>query len=477
MDIHGILHFESNHRRNTDSNNKDREWADLDGFSTHHSHIRVGKNNAMEIIWDMFEAPILLVVVGIMSALVSCACNTTIDYGNSIRFSLLSSTDDYSAWFLYSLWCLAFSLLACLITSTVCQEAAGSGLPEMKTILSGVVKPVLLSIRMIIAKMFGLTFSIIAGLSVGKEGPFVQISGAIADQLMKLSIFKHIRTQDSKRLEIIACACASGVGATFGTAFGGVIFSIELTASAYLVRTVPKAFLSSVCAMLMIYYLNVTDQLALFNEVVTERTNSATWLEMLSFLGIGLITGILGVIFVTIVEQISKFRNKMLDLSKFSKSSVNYRRYSMVALVSLLVSIPLYYELVTVPEASNGAKTLLDHLFQANDMKDIVGRLIPYFGYKFVATALSVTLPLPVGLFTPVFLSGGVLGRIVGELLCVHSGFKNFMPWEYAILGAAGFATGVTRYDLLSVLLSNVLFIFIFSTEQSKGNFNCYYCL
>jgi chloride channel 2 len=443
MDIHSLIHSKS---RKTVTRS-DGEWADLDGFSTHHNHIRFGKNNAGEIIWDMFEAPLLLVIVGIMSAATSCLCNTLIDFGNSIRYNILTSTTDYFAWILYCSWCLAFSLLACFVTSTICQDAAGSGLPEMKTILSGVVKPVLLSVRLIFAKMLGLTFSMIAGLSVGKEGPFVQISGAIADQLMRLSIFRHIRAQDSKRLEIIACACASGVGATFGTAFGGVIFSIELTTSAYLVRTVPKAFLSSVCAMLTIYYLNVSDQLALFNDETTFKTQSnvASWQEMSTFLGIGLATGLLGVIFVTFVEQISKFRNKMLDLTKFSKSTVASRRYVMVALVSLIVSIPLYYELVTVPEVSNGSKSLLDHLFQANDMGHILGKLVVYFAYKFAATALSVTLPLPVGLFTPVFLSGGVLGRVVGEILYSNSSFKNFLPWEYAILGAAGFATGVTR--------------------------------
>eukprot|EP01031_Cornospumella_fuschlensis_P035196 gene35196-42633_t len=148
-----------------------------------------------------------------------------------------------------------FSLLACACTHSICKEACGSGLPEMKTILGGVVKPVLLSLRLVTAKIIGLTFAMIAGLSIGKEGPFVQISGALADQIMQFDIFSHIRKQDAKRLEMIACACASGVGATFGTAFGGVLFSIEFTSSAYLVKTLPKAFLTSVCAMLCIYTL------------------------------------------------------------------------------------------------------------------------------------------------------------------------------------------------------------------------------
>jgi len=66
-----------------------------------------------------------------------------------------------------------------------------------------------------------------------------------------------------------------------------------------------------------------------------------------------------------------------------------------------------------------------------------------------------VTLPLPVGLFQPVFLLGGVLGRLAGEVMCsvpgglgggAHTGgFARFLPREYALVGAAAFSTGVTR--------------------------------
>jgi len=43
-----------------------------------------------------------------------------------------------------------------------------------------------------------------------------------------------------------------------------------------------------------------------------------------------------------------------------------------------------------------------------------------------------------------VFISGGVLGRIIGSLVC-PLGFTTYQPWEFAIIGAAAFSTGVTR--------------------------------
>ena len=59
-------------------------------------------------------------------------------------------------------------------------------------------------------------------------------------------------------------------------------------------------------------------------------------------------------------------------------------------------------------------RTLVDYMFQATEL-GLTLSLCLYFPYKFLVTAFSVTLPLPVGLFVPVFLTGGIFGRY-----CLH---------------------------------------------------------
>lgn len=61
------------------------------------------------------------------------------------------------------------SLVAVVITNNICPEAVGGGIPDVKTVLSGLISQPVLSVRLIFAKMLGLVFSLIAGLSVGKE--------------------------------------------------------------------------------------------------------------------------------------------------------------------------------------------------------------------------------------------------------------------------------------------------------------------
>lgn len=48
--------------------------------------------------------------------------------------------------------------------------AAGSGIPEVKTILSGFVIRKFLGLRTLVVKAVGLTLSVASGMSLGKEG-------------------------------------------------------------------------------------------------------------------------------------------------------------------------------------------------------------------------------------------------------------------------------------------------------------------
>lgn len=53
----------------------------------------------------------------------------------------------------------------------VSPQAVGSGIPEMKTILRGVILSEYLTFRTLVAKIVGLTCALGSGLPIGKEGP------------------------------------------------------------------------------------------------------------------------------------------------------------------------------------------------------------------------------------------------------------------------------------------------------------------
>lgn len=97
-------------------------------------------------------------------------------------------------------------------------------------------------------------FAVGAGLSVGKEGPFVHIASILADKLMLLPPFRHIGLNATRARAMLAAGVAAGVTATFGAPVGGVLFSIEVTASYYAVSGLWRAF---ICAVACIFTFEV----------------------------------------------------------------------------------------------------------------------------------------------------------------------------------------------------------------------------
>lgn len=136
------------------------------------------------MLWRMMEASLLLAITGIITALITLAVNVSVYYFTPLRFLLASAIDDalHSTLLSHVLGALAFtgwivvmSLVAVVITNNVCPEAVGGGIPDVKTVLSGLISQPVLSVRLIWAKMLGLVFALIAGLSVGKEVRFVVV--------------------------------------------------------------------------------------------------------------------------------------------------------------------------------------------------------------------------------------------------------------------------------------------------------------
>ncbi len=89
----------------------------------------------------------------------------------------------YLAWVTLPVFLVLFSAG---FVHVVAPQAIGSGIPEMKTILRGVVLKEYLSAKTLVAKALGLTATLGSGMPLGKEGPFVHIASIVATGLSKL---------------------------------------------------------------------------------------------------------------------------------------------------------------------------------------------------------------------------------------------------------------------------------------------------
>ena len=136
----------------------------------------------------------------------------------------------------------AITLIAVELTKRVAPIAAGSGIPEVKSILAGFSIPGFLEPRTLVAKVLGVVLLLGAGLPIGKEGPFIHTAAILAELLMRVPFFAR-HTNELFRNQMLSAAAAVGVSAAFGAPIGGILFSIEATANYYATSHYWGAFL------------------------------------------------------------------------------------------------------------------------------------------------------------------------------------------------------------------------------------------
>lgn len=161
---------------------------------------------------------IFLVLLGLLMALVSWS----MDYVSAKTLQAYKWTYyqvqpnlplQYLVWVAFPLTLILFSALFCQLIS---PQAVGSGIPEMKTILRGVILKEYLTLKAFFAKVVALTAGLGSGIPVGKEGPFVHIASICAAVLSKfMSVFSGVYETVPEQLDFLVSACAVGVGGCF----------------------------------------------------------------------------------------------------------------------------------------------------------------------------------------------------------------------------------------------------------------------
>jgi len=108
----------------------------------------------------------------------------------------------------------------------VIYMAAGSGIPEIKLLLSGFEFPNLLSFKVLVVKAVGASLAVASGLCLGKEGPFVHIATSAGYVVARL--FPQFRDNGRSLREMLSVACSSALAVAFGSPIGGVLFVYEV---------------------------------------------------------------------------------------------------------------------------------------------------------------------------------------------------------------------------------------------------------
>ena len=333
---------------------------------------------------------------------------------------------------------ILFILCATSVGYFISADADGSGIPEMKTVLSGVPIYRYFSFNAFIGKSLGIFAAIVSGASVGKVGPYVHLSCLICTTLMKSNYFEKIDKSTSIKTSMLSVACATGITFALGCPLGGVLFSIESTASIYMVSNLWKAFFSSVicCFITKIFYGDFT--IKVIDDTIDTNVNFL--FKLINFIIIGLITGAIGASCATLVSKGVYIRKKI------NYSWLN-NRFKFAAITALITSSVTFFFFFL----KNFDKPIMIHLFAANDRSIQNDWQHPGEGWylliscisKYILTVLGLSCTMPSGVFGPMFTVGALLGRFYGHLL--YSIFGINMESAFAMAASAGAFSGFSH--------------------------------
>uniref|UniRef100_A0A669EP09 Chloride channel, voltage-sensitive 1a n=1 Tax=Oreochromis niloticus TaxID=8128 RepID=A0A669EP09_ORENI len=431
------------------------------------------------LVTRLGEDWIFLVLLGITMALVSW----TMDYASAkslqaykwIHGELRGNIPlQYLAWVSYPLMFILFSSLFCHLVS---PQAIGSGIPELKTILRGVVLKEYLTLKAFIAKVIGLTAALGSGMPVGKEGPFVHIASICAAVLSRfMSFFSGVYQNPYCYTDILTVGCAVGVGCCFGTPLGGVLFSIEVTSTYFAVRNYWRGYFAATFSAFIFRVLSVFNKDAVTITALF-RTNFRMDFpfdlqELPAFAVIGIFCGFLGAFFVYLNRQVVLFMRRPNAMTRF----LTKHRLLFPAVVTLIIAtltFPPGFGQFMAGELM--PRECINSLFDNFTWTKISGSpppvglgrsaawlhpdvsvfviLVLFFLMKFWMSAVATTMPIPSGAFMPVFILGAAFGRLVGEIMAtlfphgiVFDGILyRIIPGGYAVIGAAALTGAVTH--------------------------------
>ncbi|KAF8521256.1 chloride channel [Hysterangium stoloniferum] len=345
------------------------------------------------------------------------------------------------------------------IPRKVIYFAAGSGIPEVKTILSGFVIHGYLGGRTLAVKTIGLALSVASGLSLGKEGPLVHISACVGNIISRY--FPKYETNEGKRREILSAASAAGVAVAFGAPIGGVLFSLEEVSYFFPAKVMWRSFFCAIVAAVTLRFLDPfgTGKLVLF-QVSYDKDWHA--FELGFFVIIGVFGGVYGAYFSKMNFWWAKNVRGKTWLGKHP-----------IFEVLLITSVTTAFCFLN-PYTRLGGTELVYNLFaechkgdfneglcasQSSEIQPLITAIGIAMIVKGMLTVVTFGIKLPAGIFIPTLGVGACFGRIVGLTVqylqwerpslgmfkaCNGDRFC-IIPGVYAMVGATAALSGVTR--------------------------------
>ncbi|KAE8979529.1 hypothetical protein PR003_g25450 [Phytophthora rubi] len=423
---------------------------------------RARAKNKQKYYRRQLKAVSFLVLLGVIGGPLNYGIRSVCQELLDLRDTMISQTTSEPArYFIWTGHTLVFSLVGLLITR-IAPVAAGSGVSQMKAILTGIdpqlYLPGYFDFATLVTKILGLICSVGAGLVVGTEGAYVHIMSIVTHHLLRSRFYCGFSSHLNGRIQLLAAACAVGVSSLFSSPIGGVLFSMEVTATYYLMSNYVKAFISAVSGAVMLRLTLVlaksTSKQATTAILATSfGDNPFSIGEIPLYMLMGAILGLLCTAMIKLLRVVAEARRDL------RKSSQAWKKV-LVEWIDPLVVAVLCGTLTYVPGEFAHSTTIytLSTLFTESELPESWFKISKFYTLSILPAIFMFLLPMcislkmPTGVWVPTFIGGAAFGRLFGEALTTLFPSIGATPGAYALAGAAAFGGAATRAVSVAVI-------------------------
>jgi CIC family chloride channel protein len=364
-------------------------------------------------------------VVGAIAGLLASAFHNVLDEASELRDDLVDWADGTGVLrVLVVVVTIAAAVGASVwLVRRYAPRAAGSGIPDVERVLlheAAAPRPLAIPVKFVSG-----TLSIGAGLTLGREGPTVQMGGVVG----------HLAAGLGRRMPdhdiLMTAGAAAGLAAAFNAPLAGVLFVVEELLHRFSARLLAAALVASATSIAVLRAWLGSE----LDLPVPAFDPQPSW-GLVAFAVLGLLAGLLGVAF-----------NRVLLGTMDGIAHV--RRIPPVAVATIVGAIIglIAWEFPNIvgsgyplaQEALTGDPTL--------------GALAMILAARFALTIASYGIGAAGGLFAPLLVIGAELGRLVGDVS--HEVAPGAVPVAAAltVAGMAAVLVGSVRAPLTAVVL------------------------
>lgn len=325
-----------------------------------------------------------------------------------------------------AVWFLILMALAWIVGRLVKWEPmiSGSGIPQVEGEVSGRLSQNWK--RVLPAKFAGGFLCMLGGLSLGREGPSIQL-GAMAGQGISRALGRGKREEKF----LMTCGASAGLSAAFHAPLAGMMFAVEEIHKTFSIPILLPVMTASVTADYIASHILGLDPV--FHFQITEYLpQNYYWLLIL----LGILVGVSGVFYNWGMLKAQELYRKIPFLKETGRLLIAFLTAGVLGLV--------------MPSVLGSGSGLIVSLTKG---EMVLGMVVLTLVAKFLFSAVSFGSGAPGGIFFPLLILGALLGAVFAMTGAEFFGLDPVYINNFVLLGMTGFFTAIVRAPLTGIIL------------------------